>query len=541
MAGPITLREFAAMLRKCKPPGGWPKTIAVANSGGPDSTCLLYLFKRISVTFPDEFPSQILSLTINHDLQRSAGSMSAHCASFAAQLGVEHRTRKIGWGKDGFPEKPSSAILEKVAREMRYALLFEEMVRAGSSTLALGHHLDDQVETSMMRIGMGSSVLGAAGMRPVRRWGMTLNMNSEESAVLQAMRMWQIRPFLEVGKDRILATCEAENLGYVTDKTNFQPEMTIRNAIRYIVSTQKTISVVNSAKLQRDLQAIEDALPTVVPGLSLRSGTDSLRTAVMSFTALKNDVEDQADAWLQSHRVPSAPGTFRLEFTENPSSSAPTDILVRKAIVERILRYVSPCAWGSIRAQGFGRTDSAARIAKHLWDERITSLTAPFTVGAQVLWRPFKESRKSPAGWLALRQPPPKKNIGLLLGEPFKPRVLGPMLKEAHSLWKSEQGPSFKEILWDHRFAIKFYLDRISEKEAERLFSSSGDLVVELGRGAVYQPCIVYNVGNEEEPEILHSHVVDVSEAEGGSPDCVLEGKQSEWIDIRYIRPLSRI
>jgi tRNA(Ile)-lysidine synthase len=33
-------------------------------------------------------------------------------------------------------------------------------------------------------------------------------------------------------EDRILATCEANGLDYVTDKTNFQPDLTSRNAYR---------------------------------------------------------------------------------------------------------------------------------------------------------------------------------------------------------------------------------------------------------------------------------------------------------------------
>ena len=38
-------------------------------------------------------------------------------------------------------------------------------------------------------------------------------------------------------KDRILATCEANKLEYVTDPTNFQPQLTIRNAIRHCIDS----------------------------------------------------------------------------------------------------------------------------------------------------------------------------------------------------------------------------------------------------------------------------------------------------------------
>jgi tRNA(Ile)-lysidine synthase len=127
--------------------------------------------------------------------------MAAASADFANKLGVDHVTKRITWGQGPFPPKPPSAALEGVARSSRYELLFTEMVKAGSSMLALGHHLDDQVETCLMRLGRSSSLLGAAGMRPLRRWG-TVNGVMKECLILQAMGMWQIRPFLGVGKVR---------------------------------------------------------------------------------------------------------------------------------------------------------------------------------------------------------------------------------------------------------------------------------------------------------------------------------------------------
>ena len=40
-------------------------------------------------------------------------------------------------------------------------------------------------------------------------------------------------------KERILATCEANKLDYVNDPTNFQPDLTVRNAIRHCLESEE--------------------------------------------------------------------------------------------------------------------------------------------------------------------------------------------------------------------------------------------------------------------------------------------------------------
>jgi tRNA(Ile)-lysidine synthase TilS/MesJ len=42
-----------------------------------------------------------------------------------------------------------------------------------------------------------------------------------------------------------LATCEARGLEYVTDKTNFQPDLTPRNALRHALSNRYTLDQKN--------------------------------------------------------------------------------------------------------------------------------------------------------------------------------------------------------------------------------------------------------------------------------------------------------
>lgn len=133
--------------------------------------------------------------------------MAESCAKFARSLpGVEHMTAKIPWSTPPFPERPGQGD-ENVARTARYDMLLRCMISVPAANdgpvnvIAVGHHADDQVETALMRFGMGSTVLGAAGMRPCRRWGMGAHdADGLGWAGLDGMNKWIVRPLLDAPK-----------------------------------------------------------------------------------------------------------------------------------------------------------------------------------------------------------------------------------------------------------------------------------------------------------------------------------------------------
>ena len=175
--------------------------IAVANSGGADSTCLLFLLNEYIKKLSPNKAHRLLSLTIDHDLQPTSAQMAEHAAKFAESLRVEHVTTKIPWGEGIYPPKPTSTDqLELLARDSRYALFFAAMRDARVSTLALAHHADDQAETMLMRLGKGTTTLGMIGMLPRSRWGMGSESEGLNWRGHLGMKMYRIRPFLGVGK-----------------------------------------------------------------------------------------------------------------------------------------------------------------------------------------------------------------------------------------------------------------------------------------------------------------------------------------------------
>lgn len=183
----------------------------MANSGGPDSTCLLFLLnaaladhRNLSLsTLRDDIFQSLVSLTVDHQFQACSTDMSDHAARIATSLGVEHLTRRIPWSTPPYVAKPEpGAPLESIARDARYSVLFESMSLTGSDAIAFGHHADDQVETLLMRLAKGTSVIGLSGMRPLRRFGMGAEQGKMGSFGAAGMDRWIMRPLLEFPKVR---------------------------------------------------------------------------------------------------------------------------------------------------------------------------------------------------------------------------------------------------------------------------------------------------------------------------------------------------
>ncbi|KAJ7685620.1 PP-loop family-domain-containing protein [Mycena polygramma] len=499
-AASISREEFARFFQKCVPPTGWSKVLgayipAIGFSGGPDSTCLQFLIDRylkaLHETHPLSRPLAAVSLTINHGLQASSDDMAEHCSKQAAAMKIPHLTSSIPWGEPPFPQRPETGeSYEGIARKARYHLMFQAMSKAGARVLAVGHQGDDQVETSLMRISRGSSEIGAGGMRKCRRWGM--GADTLEGSLgwggMEGMNRWIVRPLLEVSKDRILATCDENNLEYIMDSSNFQPELTLRNAIRHLLSKNTLDPQAIGLELPPH---IAESLSTVHQGIaSLESvemdpsaGLDQLRSAVTVLSEQVEDIDTLVDSCLNRCHVPSPPSTYLVSYRGLASIRDP---LVRRGVVLRIMRYVSFHAWGTLRADGERRKSSLDRIIENLWapDPFVAGLK-PFVAGGGVHWTPViigekgvkiprgQEPKLLPGeftGWLAARQPPLPLHQHIRRGT-TSPLVVDITDKLRAGLEAKLDDPEQKsvEILWDCRFALRFDLDKIPDSVVQCL------------------------------------------------------------------------
>jgi tRNA(Ile)-lysidine synthase len=212
--------------------------LLLAISGGPDSTALLFLAAR----WRKKTKTKLTAVTVDHGLRKEAKREAAAVASLAKKLGVPHRTMK--WTG----AKPKSGI-QQAARKARYALLAAAAKKVGASHIVTAHTLDDQAETVLMRMARGSGIGGLGGMARRSRVG----------------ELTLLRPFLDMPKARLIATCRAAKLGYADDPSNIDPKFT-RARLRPLMAVlaAEGLDARRLSSLARRLRRADAAIEAVV-------------------------------------------------------------------------------------------------------------------------------------------------------------------------------------------------------------------------------------------------------------------------------------
>jgi tRNA(Ile)-lysidine synthase len=190
------------------------RVTVLAVSGGPDSTALLWLAARWRARM--KYPTKLVAVTVDHGLRKESAREALAVKRLAKRLKVEHRT--LRWTG----RKPKTGIQE-AARNARYRLLAEAASKAGATTIATAHTLDDQAETILFRMARGS---GISGLRGIARLS-TIPLGNAPSR--DAWEGWQegmqasinlVRPFLHIPKSRLIATLKAAGIPFADDPSN---------------------------------------------------------------------------------------------------------------------------------------------------------------------------------------------------------------------------------------------------------------------------------------------------------------------------------
>ncbi|MGB9151713.1 MAG: tRNA lysidine(34) synthetase TilS, partial [Alphaproteobacteria bacterium] len=185
---PIDAEEFARLLENYAPSLSVPLALAV--SGGPDSMALAFCVKRWA-------QREAIAFIVDHGLRAESATEALQVKAALEQMGI--RAEILRWEH----ETVTTGLHEK-AREARYRLLTDACRRHGAADLLIAHHRDDQAETILMRLAKGSGVEGLAGM--------------QDQTMRDGIRF--LRPFLSLPKERLVATCVAAAIPFVTDPSN---------------------------------------------------------------------------------------------------------------------------------------------------------------------------------------------------------------------------------------------------------------------------------------------------------------------------------
>ena len=186
-----------------------PQKMALAVSGGGDSMALLYL----AADWARLWQVDLSVVTIDHQLRRESGAEAALVKAVSQDLGLTHTTLLWqGWnGQGNLPDAARRARLDLIngwRREIRYVLM--------------GHTLDDQAETFLMRLRRGSGVDGLSGIAPVHLVTVSENDNlSASSSGLHASgSLHVLRPLLAVSRANLRAHLTKIGASWVDDPSN---------------------------------------------------------------------------------------------------------------------------------------------------------------------------------------------------------------------------------------------------------------------------------------------------------------------------------
>lgn len=177
--------------------------IIAALSGGADSVTLLHCLNELR----ESLGFELSACHVNHNLRGEDSDMDqAFAEKLCKKMNVPIRVFSI----NVLDSMEKHVGVEEKARTLRYEAFSEEAKRLGAK-VATAHNSCDNTETVLLNMLRGTGLKGLCG--------------------IPAVRDYLIRPLLLCSRKEIEAYCTENNLGFVTDKTNFSTDYT-RNKIR---------------------------------------------------------------------------------------------------------------------------------------------------------------------------------------------------------------------------------------------------------------------------------------------------------------------
>ena len=286
---------------------GAPPALVVGLSGGADSLALA--LTTIDVAARAGIP--VVTVTVDHGLRAGSGEEARRVADLAASLGACAVVETVSVEGPGGPEGS--------ARDARRAALRAVAQREGAPIL-LGHTMDDQAETVLLRLARGSGPSSLRAIAPVSR---------DDDGVT-----W-LRPLLGLRRKYTEQECAQAGLAPLQDPTN---------------DIDGPWRAADGSPLRRS--ALRHA---AIPALASALGVDPV-PALARTAALCAADDDALTRWASALAAPATPGEEHDSETRHPSLAVSALLGAPRAVRTRALRDAARVA--GIRALSSAHVDA---------------------------------------------------------------------------------------------------------------------------------------------------------------------------------------
>ncbi|KAJ5817731.1 hypothetical protein N7447_007739 [Penicillium robsamsonii] len=296
-----------------------PRRFGIAVSGGADSMALAYLCKQLERSSDVAGAISVTAFVVDHRARPESTVEAQKVAGWLRDMDIRTHILSLDWSeiisnqnqlsstKSGVSSSLPSAF-ETHARRLRFQALGIACHEFKLETLLLGHHQDDNVETTIWRLSSGATGLGLGGIPEVARipechglfgasesWSTTSiptrsptkrqpkirfdnqkngfislpdsNIRTDKiySSLTSNVNMaspgiFICRPLLSFTKTSLLETCHKNQVPYVSDPTNFDPTLTPRNAIRSLRTSNSLPRALESQSILSLIRSSQDIL-----------------------------------------------------------------------------------------------------------------------------------------------------------------------------------------------------------------------------------------------------------------------------------------
>jgi tRNA(Ile)-lysidine synthase len=386
-------------------------------------------------------------------------------------IGVQTEILELQWPDSASPSKVSA--FETHARRLRFQALGRACRDSRIETLLMGHHRDDNVETTLWRLCSGARGAGLSGIPHVARipechgiYGVSeggshfmlkpprqqerlasiyINPKSGQARVRLPSRCKRqpvssdvnvstggiliCRPLLRFPKRSLVDTCNSNNVPFVSDPTNFNPTLTPRNAIRSLMSSNRLPRALQTPSILRLIERSKDLLAEAISLSNRLLG----ECKVLDFNA--------RSGWMIV-QIPTRCGQT-CEASTDKTKLQTRD--VQALTLRRLTELLSPFEEGHFPLKSF--ESSVKRIflpkaAPNLQERQ------PFTVGG-VMFRPFQRDQllsEKTAMMTAME------TTWLLSRQPYMRHRLPKIRFNAPIPWEGSDAAYTDWVLWDNRY-----------------------------------------------------------------------------------------